>query len=635
MTLRISEKDVHDPHEISANKMDVIIANAMTEGGDLFKLLRDHMNTEEQQLFMDSFKMYLKHGNDDDAFVVNLDDVWEWMGFVKKFNALRLLQKLFTEEKDFITQKNLLLREERVQHGGQNKETILMSVQTFKMLCFQANTEKAKRVRGYYIKMEKVMQKYIEKLMIDTKAKLEDDLKTKQLKMDEIEENAAWERHNALIHAYRNKPLVYILFIENVENGMVIKLGSSDQIQERVTKICNAFQIHNQIKVLHVFPSEHFRKFEDSLKKDNRLSRYQYTKRINNHAYSTETYLMKNKKTLKSLVNFIQSQALHFKAMTIEERLLIFNTECLYERRNIHETYRNDPVKLYKMYHLMDSMQSRAFKSKFNTEIVTEPVTEQVIDKIYVSDTVPNMFPNDDYDSDDEEEIDQGNTEPPTRDSRERKSCGPKVQLYNPSDLTKVDRVISGIFQVIIDMPETSLTQIKTATKNKTVYKGYRWFLIPQNDPDPNRPRDIGDTKEVQERKVGLVAMLNLDKTIVERVFRTQEEAASEFTFHKSLISNAVKYDQPYQGKCWVFWETLDQRIQKEFLKTNKLPIQRNPRAKRVQRLHPDTLEVLQEYDSITHVYTSDRITSKSIKGAIDENKPFGGFRWNIMNIGE
>jgi phage anti-repressor protein len=614
--------------------MDVIIANAMSEGGDLFKLLRDNMNTEEQELFMDSFKMYLQHGNDDDAFVVNLDDVWEWMGFVKKFNALRLLQKLFTEEKDFITQNNSLLREERVQHGGQNKETILMSVQTFKMLCFQANTEKAKRVRGYYIKMEKVMQKYIEKLMIDAKAKLEDDLKKKQLKMDEIEENAAWERHKALINAYRNKPLVYILFIENVEDGMVIKLGSSDQIQERVTKICNDFQIHNQIKVLHVFPSDHFRRFEDSLKKDNRLSRYQYTKRINNHAYSTETYLMKNKNTLKSLVNFIQSQALHFKAMTIEERLLIFNTECLYERRNIHETYRNDPVKLYKMYNLMDSMQSRAFKSKFNTEIVTEPF----IDKIDVSDTVPNvepnMFPNDDYDPDDGE-IDQGNTEPPSRDSRERKSCGPKVQLYNPSDLSKVDRVICGIFQVLIDMPGTSLTQIKTATKNKTVYKGYRWYLIPQDDPDPNRPREIGGTNELQERKVGLVAMLNLDKTIVERVFRTQEEAASEFTFHKSLMSNAVKYDAPYQGKCWVFWETLDQGIQNEFLKTNKLPIQRNPRAKRVQRLHPDTLEVLQEYDSISHVYTSDRITAKSIKGAIDENQPFGGFRWNIMNVGE
>jgi phage anti-repressor protein len=620
--------------------MDVIIANAMTEGSDLFQLLRDNMNTEEQALFMDSFKMYLQHGNDDDAFVVNLDDVWEWMGFVKKFNALRLLQKLFTEEKDFITQNNSLLRgEKRVQHGGQNKETILMSVQTFKMLCFQANTEKAKKVREYYIKMEKVMQKYIEKLMIDTRTKLEEELIKKTLKIEETKEKASWERHNALLNAYRNKRLVYIMFIENVEEGMVIKIGSSKRVQSRISKVCNTFNLHNQIKVLHVFPSELFREFENSIHASKSVIKYKYCKRINNHAYSTETYLMKNNNTLKSLVLYIQGKALHYQALTREERDIIFKTDCVHQRNALIDIYKNDPVKLLAALQApfrIETYDVNLRQLQINSTTILPENAIAIEDPVESSVEAPIKAFVDSPDSDsDDEPVDEGNTEPPTRDSRERKSCGPKVQLYNPSDLSKVDRVICGIFQVLIDMPETSLTQIKTATKNKTVYKGYRWYLIPQDDPDPNRPRDIGGTNELQERKVGFVAMLNLDKTIVERVFRTQGVAASEFTFHKSLMSNAVKYGVPYQGKCWVFWDTLNQSLQNEFLKTNTLPIQRNTRAKRVQRLHPDTLEVLQEYDSITHVYTSDRITSKSIKGAVEDNKPFGGFRWNIMNIGE
>jgi len=660
MTLRISEKDVHDPLENSANKMDAIIANAMTEGSELFQMLRDRMSTEEQQFFMDSFKMYLQYGRNNDAFVVDLDNVWRWLGFSKKFNALRVLIRHFVKGCDYVVNhsKNKtkqgqcelqneeqgqcdLQNEEQVKHGGHNKEGIMMSVKTFKKLCLMANTKKAEQVRDYYITMEEISQDYVVKLAIESSAKLQkvtNELSVKTLKVEETKEEASWERHNALINAYRNKRLVYILFIENVEEGMVIKIGSSKRIQNRVSKVCNTFNLHNQIKVLHVFPSESFREFEDSIHKSDTVTKYKYCKRINNHAYSTETYLMKNNKTLKSLVLYIQGKALHYQALTREERELIFKTDCLHQRNALIDIYKNDPVKLLAALQApfrIETYDVNLRQLKINSTTIHPENTVAVEAPIEapIEAIVETLV--DSFDSDDDEPIDPGNREPPTRDSRQRQSCGPKVQLYNPSDLTKVDRVISGIFQVLIDMPETSLSQIKTATKNKTVYKGYRWYLIPQDDPDPNRPRDIGGTKELQERKVGFVAMLNLDKTVVERVFRTQEVAASEFTFHKSLISNAVKYDAPYQGQRWVFWDTLDQRLQNEFLKTNKLPIQRNPRAKRVQRLHPDTLEVLQEYDSITHVYTSDRITAKSIKGAIDENKPFGGFRWNIMKVGE
>ncbi len=42
--------------------------------------------------------------------------------------------------------------EERV-YGGQNEESIMLNIDTFKNICMLAKTEKAKNIRKYYIKL--------------------------------------------------------------------------------------------------------------------------------------------------------------------------------------------------------------------------------------------------------------------------------------------------------------------------------------------------------------------------------------------------------------------------------------------------------------------------------------------------
>jgi hypothetical protein len=49
----------------------------------LVERLKGTFNEKQQQLFIASFYCYLKHDPVKD-FVINLDDVWEWMGFSKK-----------------------------------------------------------------------------------------------------------------------------------------------------------------------------------------------------------------------------------------------------------------------------------------------------------------------------------------------------------------------------------------------------------------------------------------------------------------------------------------------------------------------------------------------------------------------
>ena len=113
----------------------------------LSELLLENFSSDEQQLFVKSFKTYLEYGNDDNAFVIDFDDVWKWIGFTRKDNAKTLLLKHFTKEVHYI-EKTLALRKNR---GGHNKEILMLNVNTFKDFCMIANTTKAKIIRGYYI----------------------------------------------------------------------------------------------------------------------------------------------------------------------------------------------------------------------------------------------------------------------------------------------------------------------------------------------------------------------------------------------------------------------------------------------------------------------------------------------------
>ena len=60
--------------------------------GKLINKLKDGFSTEEQQLFISSFYCYLNYKSDD--FVIDLDDIWNWLGFTRKDNTKRLLEKI-------------------------------------------------------------------------------------------------------------------------------------------------------------------------------------------------------------------------------------------------------------------------------------------------------------------------------------------------------------------------------------------------------------------------------------------------------------------------------------------------------------------------------------------------------------
>ena len=66
----------------------------------LLDKIKTNFSDTEQQLFIGSFYCYLNYDTKKD-FVVDLDNVWKWIGFSQKYNAERMLESLFVFDTDY------------------------------------------------------------------------------------------------------------------------------------------------------------------------------------------------------------------------------------------------------------------------------------------------------------------------------------------------------------------------------------------------------------------------------------------------------------------------------------------------------------------------------------------------------
>jgi hypothetical protein len=138
--------------------------------------IKENFNENQQQLFVASFYCYLNYDKKKD-FVIDFDNVWKWLGFTRKDNGKRTLERHFTTEIDFklITpapavggagfdttpDAEIGGAGPNLGGAGLNKETIMLTVNTFKKFCLKAGTKKADEVHDYYLKLEELLQETV------------------------------------------------------------------------------------------------------------------------------------------------------------------------------------------------------------------------------------------------------------------------------------------------------------------------------------------------------------------------------------------------------------------------------------------------------------------------------------------
>ena len=87
------------------NIVDLIENNPITKlsnnyNGKMLSKIQNEFSNFEQQLFVSSFYSYLNYNSKTD-FVIDLDNIWEWLGFGQKVKAKNLLEKHFQLDIDY------------------------------------------------------------------------------------------------------------------------------------------------------------------------------------------------------------------------------------------------------------------------------------------------------------------------------------------------------------------------------------------------------------------------------------------------------------------------------------------------------------------------------------------------------
>ena len=90
---------------MSVDIVELIESNPITKltgnyQSKLVEKVKNNFTNYEQQLFLSSFYCYLKYDNKND-YVIDLDNVWKWLGFNQKYNAKVTLEKNFVIDKDY------------------------------------------------------------------------------------------------------------------------------------------------------------------------------------------------------------------------------------------------------------------------------------------------------------------------------------------------------------------------------------------------------------------------------------------------------------------------------------------------------------------------------------------------------
>ena len=98
----------------------------------LYEKIKTKFTSYEQQLFISSFYCYFKYNSKTD-FVIDLDNVWKWLGFTNKAHSKYTLEKNFTIDKDYII-NDTIQNNKKSGRGGHNKIFIMLNIYTIKIL---------------------------------------------------------------------------------------------------------------------------------------------------------------------------------------------------------------------------------------------------------------------------------------------------------------------------------------------------------------------------------------------------------------------------------------------------------------------------------------------------------------------
>lgn len=278
--------------DATLNIVELIEKNPITKlsqtyNNFLLEKIQENFSTFEQQLFVSSFYCYLNYDKNTD-FVIDLDDVWKWLGFTQKAHVKPMIESNFKLNVDYTIsipefkktktdQQSGGSDEEqpsestvpaKPKNGGQNKQTIKLTIRCFKLLCLKAQTKKAGEIHDYYLRLEEIILMAVDKESNQLRAQLEQtnaQLNQATTTLNQATITLTQEKKRAiektLISQFPvNTECIYFGTIDNTnaDNEKLIKFGHTNNLATRVADhhkkytnfiLAAAFRVHNKVEI--------------------------------------------------------------------------------------------------------------------------------------------------------------------------------------------------------------------------------------------------------------------------------------------------------------------------------------------------------------------------------------------------
>lgn len=238
--------------ELISNKENKLSDNIQSI---LINTIKDSFTEEEQRWYISNFYMYMNYHPTTD-FPINLDNVFNMIGFANKGNALKTIKNNFTVNEDY---KQVVIHLENNLKGGRPLEEIMLNIDTFKTLCMLAKTDKGKEIRKYYVKLENIYNKIL-KEEFDVQNNLLKEKENEILLLKEKSNNELEEKEHQLAEALKavinednkknkllnrrhqneeKRDIIYLYKDNKDESNNLYKIGKTKNISQREVHYSN------------------------------------------------------------------------------------------------------------------------------------------------------------------------------------------------------------------------------------------------------------------------------------------------------------------------------------------------------------------------------------------------------------
>jgi phage anti-repressor protein len=541
---------------------------------DTLEIFKETFSTEKQQQFLVHFQMYLVHGDDNSKHVVDLDLVYEWMGFTRKNNAKRMLTKSFDVDTDYSVNV-LLLPKEQQTRGGHNKEMVLMSVPTFKSLCMMSNTERGKQTRTYYLSMERVFFKHTQQKLAK-QAELLDQMKSRLMANELVGQQK-------LIEAYHQKPCVYVIRVsDKINDSFVVKIGETDDIQTRIrTHRCD-FDVCVLLDAIGC-PEAH--KLEQYiLKRPDIMAR---------RLPGTETIQLDKEFSIEKLTKIIKTNACNFNGIIMSAA-----DKLSQDRMATLRCILNSDLDLTKKTEMIDYVMH---------------ISSQVHKETSASHTDASGFV----------------LEPES--SR-------RIYKYSLDDLTTPIGVFNSLREAARSTrnPNVHDHHIRDACNQNTVVEGHRWICVDKHCENPlmSPPTSIAETFDPSQiirkhqKKLGKIAQICPDAKRIINVYACVNDAASAISLSACTVSLSLHKNTKAGNFYWKLLSECNDDLRATFIGPLPGPTVRRVGCKPVLQIDPKDRNVIEIHDSQQVVASKFKICAKKINDLCRSGDIYKGFIW-------